>query len=73
MNMIKSALYNLSSKENTSNPHINEYCHGLVIGIVSAIMEEKKVKFDIAIEAMKSLLPDDIDKDRLPDAWRDLF
>jgi len=69
MDLIKSALHNLSSSENTSRDGIDDYCHGLVVGIVSSLMDRGMTFYD-AIDHIKARLPHDLDKDRFPSIYQ---
>lgn len=63
---IKDALHNLSKAE-CPNP---TYCRGIVVGVVSAIMQERKCSYAKALKAVKKLLPEDYDRECFPEPWR---
>lgn len=63
MNLVKSALHNLSSSENMSKAGVIDYGQGLVVGLVSGLMHSG-MSFDDAIAYVKANLPNDVDKAR---------
>ena len=69
MNFIKSALHNLSASE---FPKIT-YCQGIVVGVVSTLMQERGIEFQEAVKIVKSLLPDDYRPQCIPHAWEEDF
>lgn len=69
MNHIKGALHNLSTSE---FPKIT-YGRGILVGVVSAIMQERGVSFQQAVAIVKPLLPADVRPQCIPDAWVDVF
>ena len=71
MNHIKSVLHNLSTSENINQPNIIPYCQGIVIGVVSTIMQDRNLLYTEAIFALDNLWPEDLDPTRLPNKWRD--
>jgi hypothetical protein len=66
MNYIKSALHNLSYVENASA----DYRKGIVVGVVSALME-RGWSYQEAIAEVVMQLPRDPDESAFPPAWAD--
>lgn len=61
--LLKDALYNLASDSGASN----EYCKGLVVGIVSALMATG-LSFIAAMDLVNECAPE-FPIERWPDAW----
>ena len=69
---LRGALHNLSSAENGSRPNINDYCHGVVIGVISVLIDGG-ASFNEAFGLVKDNLPDDYDRKRIPNGYRNLL
>lgn len=64
---IKSALYNL--QEGMSS----DYARGIFVGVVSTIMDERKVELAEAIQIVKPYMPSLILPGAIPQGWEDLL
>ena len=79
MNLIKGVLHN-ASKDCTAHGDIGSlsrdkniaqvYCTGVVVGVVTCLMEFHDVHFDTAVRMLYQLIKDDtLDPACLPDNW----
>jgi hypothetical protein len=62
-NLLRDALYNLSPKSGANQ----DYCRGLVVGLVSGLMSEGR-SYSTAAEMVSRCLPADYREDCLPES-----
>lgn len=67
--LLKDALHNLDPQSGASD----EYNHGLMVGIVSAIMAYTNAEYDKAIEVVKKNMPRAYRNESIPVLWRKSF
>lgn len=67
LNTIRDVLHNTAPHTGASP----DYCHGMIVGVVSALMQERQCLYDTAIRIVAGSLPDNYRPECLPQAFKD--
>ena len=68
--MIRDALHNLSIKENGND---FEHGRGVLTGVISTVMEVKRLGFESAVSSIIFFLPQRVYYKRVPPSWVQTF